>query len=140
MQNKSLHKNLMPGERSVSLNCLIVDDSAFARQRLKKMMDTLSCAFSEAATGIEAISLYQQIRPDLVLMDIVMPDLEGVEAMRSIHALDPDACVIMTSSLSHQEKVDEALAAGAKGFISKPVTQEKLQKAIEQVLRHSTAA
>ncbi len=115
------------------LNCLIVDDSAFARFRMKKLMDSFNCVSSEAANGIEAISAYKRLRPDIVLMDIVMPDLEGVETVRQICAADPTARVIMISSVCYRDKIEEALAAGARYFIPKPVTTEELKKAIEQV-------
>jgi two-component system chemotaxis response regulator CheY len=89
---------------------------------------------SEAANGSEAISEYKRLRPDIVLMDIVMPGIEGVETVRRICEADPAARVIMISSVSYREKVDEALAAGAKWFIPKPVTTDQLKRAIEGVL------
>jgi two-component system chemotaxis response regulator CheY len=117
------------------LTCLIVDDSAFMRFHLKRMMDSFENVIaSEAANGAEAIREYGRLRPDIVLMDIVMPGLEGVETVRKICDVDPKARVIMISSVSYKEKVAEAMAAGAKWFISKPVTTEELRKAIENVL------
>lgn len=89
---------------------------------------------SEAANGNEAISEYRRLKPDIVLMDIVMPGLEGVETVRRICESDPKARVIMISSVSYKDKVQEALAAGAKYFIPKPVTTEELRKGIERVL------
>ena len=128
------------GERNTHgtapLTCLIVDDSAFARFHLKRLMDSFENVLaSEAANGNEAISEYRRLKPDFVLMDIVMPGLEGVETVRRICESDPAARVIMISSLSHNEKVEEAFAAGAKYFIPKPVTTDELKKAIDQVLR-----
>jgi two-component system chemotaxis response regulator CheY len=117
------------------LTCLIVDDSAFARFHLKRLIDSFENVLtSEAANGNEAISEYRRLKPDFVLMDIVMPGLEGVETVRRICEADPTARVIMISSLSHKEKVEEALAAGARYFIPKPVTTGELRKAIEEVL------
>lgn len=117
------------------LTCLIVDDSAFMRFHLKRMMDSFDNVIaSEAANGNEAIREYGRLRPDIVLMDIVMPGLEGVETVKKICDADPTARVIMISSVSYKEKVDEALAAGAKWFIRKPVTTEELRKAIVNVL------
>jgi len=89
---------------------------------------------SEAANGNEAISEYRRLKPDIVLMDIVMPGLEGVETVRRICEGDPKARVIMISSVSYKDKVQEALAAGAKYFIPKPVTTEELRKGIVRVL------
>lgn len=116
------------------LTCLIVDDSAFMRFHLKRMMDSIDNVIaSEAANGAEAIREYGRLRPDIVLMDIVMPGIEGVETVKRICDSDPGARVIMISSVSYRGKVEEALAAGAKCFLPKPVTTEQLRNAIEQV-------
>ena len=121
------------------LTCLIVDDSAFMRFHLRRLIDAFeNVVANEAANGNEALSEYKRIRPDIVLMDIIMPGLEGVEAVKRICQSDPAARVIMVSSVSYAEKVNEALAAGAKCFLPKPVTTEQLRRAIEQVL--TTAA
>jgi two-component system chemotaxis response regulator CheY len=123
-----------PAKLRSPLTCLIVDDSAFMRFHLKRMMDSFDNVIaSEAANGTEAIREYGRLKPDIVLMDIVMPGLEGVETVKRICDADPTARVIMISSVSYREKVEEAIAAGAKCFISKPVTTEQLRKAIEQV-------
>ncbi|HSB08249.1 MAG TPA: response regulator [Blastocatellia bacterium] len=117
------------------LTCLIVDDSAFMRFHLRRMMDSFDNVIaSEAANGMEAIREYGRLKPDIVLMDIVMPGLEGVDTVRKICHTDPEARVIMISSVSYKEKVAEAIAAGAKCFIPKPVTTDELRKAIENVL------
>jgi two-component system, chemotaxis family, chemotaxis protein CheY len=121
-----------------ALTCLIVDDSAFMRFHLKRLMDSIENVIaSEAANGNEAISEYGRLKPDIVLMDIVMPGLEGVETVRRICQADPGARVIMISSVSYKDKVEEALSAGAKCFIAKPVTTVELKNAIERVLSAS---
>lgn len=121
------------------LTCLIVDDSAFMRFHLRRMMDSFDNVIaSEAANGNEAIREYGRLRPDIVLMDIVMPGLEGVETVKRICKQDPKARVIMISSVSYQEKVAEAMSAGAKWFIPKPVTTEELRRAIQSVLSPTT--
>jgi two-component system chemotaxis response regulator CheY len=118
------------------MTCLIVDDSAFARFHLRRLIDSFENVLaSEAANGNEAITEYRRLKPDFVLMDIIMPGLEGVETVRRICESDPTARVIMISSISHREKVEEAFAAGAKYFIPKPVTTDDLKKAIDEVLR-----
>ena len=123
------------------LTCLIVDDSAFMRFHLRRMMDSFDNVIAtEAANGTEAIREYGRLRPDIVLMDIVMPGLEGVETVRQICDTDPGARVIMISSVSYKEKVADAMAAGAKCFIPKPVTTDQLRKAIEDVLSLETPA
>src|SRR5215212_5542130 len=119
-----------------AIKCLIVDDSAFARFHMRRLIDSFeNVQTSEASNGSEAISEYRRVKPDFVLMDIVMPGMEGVEAVRRICAADPAAKVIMISSLSHKEKVQEAFAAGAKYFIPKPVTTLVLREAIEEVMK-----
>jgi two-component system chemotaxis response regulator CheY len=121
------------------LTCLIVDDSAFMRFHLRRMMDSFDNVIaSEAANGNEALREYGRLRPDIVLMDIVMPGMEGVETVKRICTEDPKARVIMISSVSYQEKVAEAMSAGAKCFIPKPVTTEELRKAIQAVLTPTT--
>jgi two-component system chemotaxis response regulator CheY len=123
-----------------SLTCLIVDDSAFARFHLRRLIQSMDNVLpSEASNGTEAISEYRRLKPDFVLMDIIMPGMEGVETVRRICAADPFARVIMISSLSHQEKVQEAMDAGARYFIPKPVTTGQLKKAIDEVLKTNRA-
>jgi two-component system chemotaxis response regulator CheY len=95
---------------------------------------------SEAANGNEAILAYENLKPDIVLMDIVMPDLEGVETVRRICRADPDARVIMISSVCYRDKIEEALAAGARCFIPKPVTTDQLKRAIEEALAPAQVA
>jgi len=122
------------------LTCLIVDDSAFARFHLKRLIQSMDNVLPmEAANGTEAISEYRRIKPDFVLMDIIMPGMEGIETVRRICEADPFARVIMISSVSHQEKVQEALEAGARYFIPKPVTTGQLKKAIDAVLKTNRA-
>jgi two-component system chemotaxis response regulator CheY len=99
------------------------------------MMDSFeNIIATEAANGVEAIREYGRLKPDIVLMDIVMPGLEGVETVKRICDEDPTARVIMISSVSYREKVAEAISAGAKWFLPKPVTTDELRKAIENVL------
>ena len=122
------------------LMCLIVDDSAFARFHMKRLLGSFeNIKTSEAANGNEAVSEYKRLRPDIVFMDIVMPGLEGVETVKRICKDDPGASVIMVSSQSYPEKVSEALTAGAKLFLSKPVTTDRLRMAIDQVLRSANS-
>ena len=127
-------------EKGAHLICLIVDDSAFARFHMKRLLGSFeNIKTSEAANGNEAVSEYKRLRPDIVFMDIVMPGLEGVETVRMICKDDPGASVIMVSSQSYPEKVSEALTAGAKCFLSKPVTTDRLRIAIDQVLKTANA-
>lgn len=127
-----------PSTAKSSLTCLIVDDSAFMRLHLRRMMESFEGVNTrEAANGTEAIREYGLLKPDIVLMDIIMPGMEGVETVKRICDTDPGARVIMISSVSHKEKIAEAMAAGAKCFIPKPVTAEELRTAMEKVLTPS---
>jgi two-component system, chemotaxis family, chemotaxis protein CheY len=120
---------------SSPMTCLVVDDSAFMRFHLKRLIRSFqNITPSEATNGDEAIKEYARLHPDFVLMDIIMPGMQGVETVRRIRALDPAARVIMISSVAYKEMVEEAFDAGAKYFIPKPVTTEALRKAIESVL------
>lgn len=136
-----MHKPEYEQIEDAQLMCLIVDDSAFARFHMKRLLGSFeNIKTSEAANGNEAVSEYKRLRPDIVFMDIVMPGLEGVETVKRICKDDPGASVIMVSSQSYPEKVSEALTAGAKCFLSKPVTTERLRMAIDQVLRSTCAS
>jgi two-component system, chemotaxis family, chemotaxis protein CheY len=120
---------------SSQMTCLVVDDSAFMRFHLKRLIRSFqNITPSEAANGDDAITEYKRLQPDFVLMDIIMPGMQGVETVRRIRAFDPAARVIMISSVAYKEMVEEAFDAGAKYFIPKPVTTEALRKAIESVL------
>ena len=121
--------------------CLIVDDSEFARLHLMELLTELmsdleGIKFETAAGGLEAIEVYEKMRPDLVMMDIVMPGMDGVETVRRICQADPSARIIMVSSLSYQEKVKQAIVAGARHFVVKPIKPELLYRVVVDVLNH----
>ncbi len=104
-----------------AFRCLIADDSAFARSNMAKTISTAGGnVVGEAANGIEAVDLYSRLKPDLVLLDITMPQLDGVETLRRIMESDKDAKVIIVSSLGHKEMIWKAICLGAKSFITKP--------------------
>ncbi len=116
---------------------LVVDDTRFMRGVLKKMLaDEGHRVVAEAGTGIEAVKLYLELKPDLVTMDSVMPEMGGVEAMRKILEADPDARIVMCSGLEHKDQVREALEAGASGFLVKPFSVEQVAGVIRQALSH----
>lgn len=100
---------------------LIVDDSCFMRQWLKTLIQQdLTCTFIEATNGREAIAQYKKQQPDIVIMDIIMPEVTGLEALQAIMHYDPDANVMICSSLGTKQNVIKALNIGAKEFVMKP--------------------
>ena len=109
---------------------LVVDDAMFMRSRLRGLLESAGHAVVEAANGKEAVDAYQQERPELVLMDVTMPEMDGLEALKRIRHGAPSAKVIMCSALGQQSIVLEAIKAGAKDFIVKPFRPEKVLEAV----------
>lgn len=114
---------------------LITDDSRFMRDNLKNiLLEAGHKVVGEAANGKESVELYQKLHPDLVTMDITMPVLSGLDALKQIVALDPKANVVMVTAIGKPEKVLEALNAGAKNYITKPFEKEKVLEIIDELL------
>lgn len=114
---------------------LIADDAAFMRMQLKNILTKLGHeVVGEAENGFVAIEKYKELNPDLVTMDITMPELNGVEAVKGIKKIDAQANIIMCSALGQQSLVIEAIQAGAKDFIVKPFTAERIEEAVEKAL------
>lgn len=114
---------------------LVVDDAAFMRVLLKNILKSGGHeVVGEAENGIEALEKYEELKPDLVTMDIVMPHLDGIETTRSIIKIDPKARIVMCTAVGQQAKVLEAIKAGARGYIVKPFQADKVLKEIEKVL------
>lgn len=113
---------------------LITDDAAFMRMQLKNIFESLGHeVVGEAENGQVAIDLYDQLKPDLVTMDITMPEMNGVEAVRGIKKNHPNATIVMCSAMGQQQMVLEAIQAGAKDFIVKPFDQERIKQAIAKI-------
>ena len=114
---------------------VVAEDEALIRM---DVVETLREAgfdvVGEAETGVEAVAKYQELRPDLVTMDIVMPDMGGIDAVREITKLDPQARVLMCSAMGQQALVVEALQAGAKDFVVKPFQPSRVLEAVERIL------
>jgi two-component system chemotaxis response regulator CheY len=114
---------------------LVVDDAAFMR---KMVSDALSGGgheiVGEAANGSEAVQRFQELRPDVMTLDITMPEKDGLTALREIIAVDPGAKVIMCSALGQESKVLESIKLGAKDFVVKPFQAERVLSAIEKAL------
>ena len=114
---------------------LVVDDSVFARKNLTKMVEQFGGQLAgEAKDGCEAITAYDRVRPDIVLMDITMPQMEGIEAAERIIRQHPDARIVMVSSVGYQENIVAALQKGARHFVQKPARPELLYEVIKYVL------
>lgn len=114
---------------------LIADDSAFMRMMIKKILVEVGCeVVGEASTGGEAVKKYQELRPDFVTMDITMPGMNGIEAVKRIYGEDPRAKIIMCSAMGQQALIIEAIQAGAKDFIIKPFEKARVMEAVKKVL------
>ncbi len=112
---------------------LIVDDAALMRQMLGDMLaDTDFEVIGEATHGAEAIAKYAALKPDLVLMDLMMPDMSGLDAVKEIVAADSQARIVICSVLGQQDMVMEALRAGARDFIVKPFSADKVREALQR--------
>jgi two-component system chemotaxis response regulator CheY len=114
---------------------LIVDDAAFMRMTLREMVIKMGLEVAgEASNGIEAINKFNELRPDVITMDITMPEMDGIIAVGEIIKIDKNAKIIMCSALAQKRKVIEAMMAGAKDFIVKPFHEEKVQETLLKVL------
>lgn len=114
---------------------LIVDDAAFMRMMIK---DTLKKNgyenFIESADGEQAVQAYKAEKPDLVIMDITMPNKNGLEALKEIREIDPDAKIVMCSAMGQESMVVEAIRHGAKDFIVKPFKAERVLKTVQGII------
>ena len=114
---------------------LIVDDALFMRMMIKDILSKDGFVIAgEAENGVEAVEKYADLKPDLVTMDIVMPEMDGIEAVRNIIKLDPGAKVLMCSAMGQQPLVVESLEAGARDFIIKPFQPAKVVEAVRKAL------
>lgn len=114
---------------------LIVDDAMFMRLSIRLMLEKNGFEIAgEAENGALGVQLYKELKPDLVTMDITMPEMTGIEALKEIKTFDPSAKVIMLSAMGQESMVKEAIISGAKTFIVKPFNEEHVVKTINQVL------
>jgi two-component system chemotaxis response regulator CheY len=120
---------------------MIVDDSRLVYAQMKKMLEDSDIeVLGYCRSGEEALEQYDQINPELVTMDIVMPGMDGLETCRQMIAKWPEAKVLMVSSLAYDETMESAATNGAKGFLFKPFTKESLVEGIQKVLSTSEPA
>ena len=114
---------------------LIVDDAAFMRMMIKDILTKNGYeVVAEAANGVEAVELYKSHQPDLVTMDITMPEMDGIEAVKQIKAVNPAAKVIMCSAMGQQSMVMDAIKAGANYFIVKPFQADRVLEAVKKIV------
>lgn len=118
------------------IKILLCDDSMFARKKLGMFLTSIGVVnISEAADGEEAVAKYKENKPDLVFMDIVMPKLTGIDALKAIKEFDPAAKVVMASSVGTQSHLKQAIVLGAYDFVQKPIEDSQIEKIIKNVLK-----
>ncbi len=118
----------------MSLRVLVVDDAAFLRMQLKQVFAKFGAeVVAEAGNGAECLEQYEVFHPDLVTMDITMPDMDGITALRLLKEKHPDAKVVMCSAMGQQEKLFESIQAGAFDFIVKPFSSDKIASIVKQL-------
>jgi two-component system, chemotaxis family, chemotaxis protein CheY len=118
----------------MSKRVLIVDDAIFMRMKLKDILEKNGFeVVGEAQNGIEAVEKYKSEKPDLVTMDITMPEMDGVTALKEIKKADKDAKVIMCSAMGQQSMVMDAIKSGALDFIVKPFDTDRVIKALQKI-------
>ena len=116
-------------------NILICDDAALMRMMIKDILTKNGYNVAgEAENGLKAVEKYSETKPDLVLMDITMPEMDGIQALKKIKELDPGAMVIMCSAMGQQAMVIESIQAGAKDFIVQPFQADRLIEAVKKVV------
>ena len=116
-------------------NVLICDDAAFMRMMIKNVLTKGGYnVVGEAENGAKAVEKYKELSPDLVLMDITMPEMDGIQALKEIKKMDGGAKVIMCSAMGQQAMVVEAIQAGAKDFIVKPFQEDRVLEAVKKVI------
>ena len=114
---------------------LLVDDAAFMRMMLKDILVKNGYeVLGEAENGLKAVEKYKELNPDLVIMDITMPEMDGIEAVIEIKKINQSAAVIMCSAMGQQSMVIEAIQSGAKDFIVKPFQADRIIEAVRKVI------
>lgn len=113
---------------------LVVDDAAFMRISIRNIISKNGYqVVGEAGNGAEAVQKYTELRPDITTMDITMPDVNGLDALKQIRKIDPGAVIIMVSALGQESMVRDAVMAGAKGFVVKPFKEETIMAALSKL-------
>lgn len=120
---------------------LVVDDAIFMRRMISDILvENGMEVIGEADTGSGAVERYKELKPDLVTMDIIMPEMNGIDAVRQIVSYDSNAKIVICSALGQQTLVQEAIAAGAKDFLIKPFNPSRVVEVITKILSHTPVA
>ena len=128
--------NANRGEAMDRKRLLIVDDALIIRKRIRQIAESSGWEVAaEAANGVEALTLFAECKPDMVTLDIVMPELDGVETLKQIMAQSPQARVVMVSAVNQKDKLVECIQAGAVDFIVKPFERDSLQSFFTKYLK-----
>ena len=115
-------------------NVLIVDDALFMRYSLRQMLENNNYnVVGEADNGMNALIKYKELEPDIVTMDITMPEIDGIEAVRLIRKVDPNARIVMISAMGQESMVRDAIVAGAQGFLVKPFKEADVVNALSRL-------
>jgi two-component system chemotaxis response regulator CheY len=115
---------------------MIVDDSTFMRMMLKKIMVELGHeVIAEGENGVEAVAIHKEMKPDLITLDITMPEMNGIEAARVIRSTDPDVKLLMCSAMGQQRLIIEAIEVGANDFVIKPFDKDRIKDALNNIFR-----
>ena len=121
-------------DNSARIRAIIADDEAFIRQVLLKMLERLGVeVVAVADNGRKVLDLYAELKPDIVILDIAMPEMDGLETLRQLLDTDPEAKVLMCTSFSSKQYVVEAVKVGAKGYLNKPFDLEKIREKINKI-------
>lgn len=122
----------------MSRTILVVDDAAFMRMMIRDILAKEGYVIHEAVNGRDAVEKYREVQPDLVTMDITMPELDGIAALQEIRASHPDARILMVSAMGQQKMIVEALEAGAMDFLVKPFQPAKVLETVKKCIRANT--
>ena len=114
---------------------MVVDDAMFMRKKCAQLLTDQGHKVIEAANGAEAIAKYKEVRPDGVLLDITMPDIDGLEALKSMKEIDPTARIAMCTAMGQQSIVIEALKSGAIDFVVKPFDANRVKVAVQKLIQ-----
>lgn len=116
---------------------LVVDDAAFMRMMIRDILSKEGYTIHEAVNGRDAVEKYEELSPDLVTMDITMPEMNGLDALRTIRAADPNAKILMVSAMGQQKMIVESLESGALDFLVKPFQPTKVLETVKKCLQSS---